>query len=101
MDVKNNQRNEFYIDLGSGEKARLEYKRSTGVLDLISTQAPESARGKNIGEHLLKEAFKFADQNNLKIVATCPYVKHWFGKHPEEQKRLSSGQDYHSSSPTA
>ncbi|MFS4460806.1 GNAT family N-acetyltransferase [Bdellovibrio sp. HCB2-146] len=92
MDVQNStDKKEFYAVCENGEKATLKYNKwnDTNTLELVATFVPPSQRGKNIGELLLKEALRYADQYRLKIEPTCPYVKSWFAKHPGESKRLA------------
>ena len=39
------------------------------------TEVDESLQGQGIGEKMVEEAVKFAEENNLLIKPTCPFVK--------------------------
>lgn len=39
------------------------------------TEVDDSLQGQGIGEKMVEEAVKFAEENNLLIKPTCPFVK--------------------------
>nr|BFD60392.1 hypothetical protein CKG001_24990 [Bdellovibrio sp. CKG001]BFD63807.1 hypothetical protein BdHM001_24880 [Bdellovibrio sp. HM001]BFD65999.1 hypothetical protein HAGR004_10210 [Bdellovibrio sp. HAGR004] len=88
MKIENILNQKFTVQVTGGE-ARLLYRRGPeNSLDLYSTQVPVEARGQNIAEKLVLEALKFAQDEGVKVIPTCPYVHRWFEKHPEEAGRL-------------
>lgn len=48
------------------------------VLD--HTEVTDEFRGQNIGKQLVHEAVNFARENELKIIALCPFVQSVFDK---------------------
>ncbi|KAK6025575.1 hypothetical protein OSTOST_08521 [Ostertagia ostertagi] len=65
----------FFIDLGCGSKAFMEYKELPGrVLEFHHTETPFYRRGEGIAKLLVKEGFKYAAENKYKILPTCWYV---------------------------
>ena len=52
------------------------YERDGDVLDLYHTEVPPAYRGKGVAAHLAQAAFKYIQQNNLKMILTCTYLQH-------------------------
>jgi hypothetical protein len=50
---------------------------------------PEAAAGQGIGGKLANAAFAWARQNGVKLVPTCPFVRKWLERHPDEQDLVS------------
>ncbi len=66
----------FYIEKDGEWLAELAYtKADDSRIEIDHTEVDESLRGEGIGEKLVEEAVRFARENNLKIVATCPFAK--------------------------
>jgi uncharacterized protein len=55
------------------------------TMDLQHTVVPEPDRGQGLGATLVQEAISHARDEGKKVVATCPFVKAWLEKHPEER----------------
>ncbi len=45
----------------------------------------ESLRGQGIASDLMLLAYNYINENNLKIIAKCPYAIAWFKKHVQYQ----------------
>jgi uncharacterized protein len=58
---------------------------AAGVIDLQHTRVPESGRGHGAADALARAAFAYARQQRLKVIPTCPYVRAWLTRHPEER----------------
>jgi predicted GNAT family acetyltransferase len=86
MDVQHDpNRHRFFLEV-SGGPAELAYHRlDERTVDLVHTQVPDSAAGQGIGGKLARAAFAWARQNGMKVVATCPFVRKWLERHPDEQ----------------
>lgn len=76
------EKNEFYVLTNNG-KAYIRFKVFNGKIDLYETFVPEKERGKGIAKTLTLEALKFAKENKLKVIPSCPYVKDFIEKNPE------------------
>jgi predicted GNAT family acetyltransferase len=73
----------FYAEVEGGE-AELRYERiDPRTLDLTSTLVPPAARGAGIAGQVVRHAFDWARQHDVKLVATCPYVRSWLERHPQ------------------
>ncbi len=86
MDVQHDpNRHRFFLEV-SGGTAELGYRRlDERTVDLLHTQVPDEAAGQGIGGKLAKAAFTWARQSGVKVVPTCPFVRKWLERHPDEQ----------------
>jgi uncharacterized protein len=56
-----------------------------GTMDLQHTVVPEPDRGQGIGGTLVRTAIQHAREEGKRVIATCPFVKAWLDRHPEQQ----------------
>lgn len=81
----------FAADMGGG-KATLQYVREGDVIDLTSVFVPAAYRGKGMGARLTKAAFEYAKTERLRVIPTCPFIRHDFlGRFPEYRELLAPG----------
>ena len=66
-----------------GETASLHYKLSPGVIDLVHTEVPKALGGRGVGSTLARAVLDDVRRRGLKVIATCPFVRGFFEKHPE------------------
>lgn len=76
------QEQEFYAIFPEG-KASLHYEKENDVLDFHHTFVPEVLRGRGIAEKIVASGFKYAAENNFKVVPSCPYVARLVMKNPD------------------
>lgn len=89
MDITNDTQHSKFTTIVDGVEAKIIYKRGTGnAYDLVHTIVPKEIEGRGIAGELVKFAIATARAENVKIIATCPYVKRWFEKHPEQDDVL-------------
>ena len=69
----------------SGGLAVLAYSRAGDRIDLLHTMVPEQDEGSGHGSALVKAAFDYARGAKLKVVPTCPFVKAYLEKHPDQR----------------
>jgi len=65
------------------EIAYLEYSLAGNVLELIHTEVPEKLRHLGLASALAENAFRWAQERNLKVDVVCPTVAGYLEKHPE------------------
>ena len=70
----------FYDNEKAGFMA---YKRKDDFLEIIHTEVSEEFGGKGLGKELVAAAVEFAKNNNLRIIAYCPFAKKIIMKTPE------------------
>jgi len=73
----------FFIEENGKQLALMTYKKSGGVITIDHTEVDSNFRGEGLGEDLVKAGVKFARENDLKIVATCPFAKKVIDETPD------------------
>jgi predicted GNAT family acetyltransferase len=82
-DVRNNEaESRFELDAG-GHVAVAYYRLSGDVITFTHTEVPEVLSGQGIGSKLAKGALEQVRAKGLKVVAQCPFIAAYIGKHPE------------------
>ena len=81
-DAPVHQRYEAHLD---GQLAGvLEYVIKGGRIALVHTEVAASYEGRGIGAGLARFALDEARRRGLKVIASCPYVRRYLMKHPED-----------------
>ena len=89
-DIINNrahQRFELEVD---GHVAKSFYTLVDGVITFIHTEVPPELGGRGVGSTLVQGALDQVRAERLKVIAQCPFVKAWIGKHPEYNDLLKT-----------
>jgi predicted GNAT family acetyltransferase len=82
-EVRNNPAlNRFELDV-DGHTAVSYYRLSPGVITFTHTEVPPALEGHGVGSRLVRAALESARAQGLKVVARCPFVAAYMGKHPE------------------
>jgi predicted GNAT family acetyltransferase len=79
------QRSRFVIPLGGGEAQLVYAMIGDDAIDLQHTEVPASDRNRGVADAMVRAAFAYAREHKLRVVPTCPYVKVWLRRHPEER----------------
>ena len=82
-EVINNKAHHRYELTVEGHLAATYYKVADGVITFIHTEVPPELGGKGIGSKLVKGALDQVRAEGLKVIAQCPFVKAYIGKHAE------------------
>jgi len=81
----------FFIEEDGKQLALMTYKKSgAGKIVIDHTEVDESLQGEGIGNDLVEAGVKFARENDLKIVATCPFAEKIIDETPEFQEFLAN-----------
>jgi predicted GNAT family acetyltransferase len=59
------------------------YKRAGAVITLTHTEVPQELSGRGIGSRLARGVLDDIRAAGLKVVAKCPFMAGYIGKHPE------------------
>ena len=82
-DVRNNTaESRFELDV-EGHIAAAYYDFKPGIITFTHTEVPEALSGRGIGSKLAKGALDAARAQKLKVIAKCPFIAAYIGKHPE------------------
>ncbi|VDK43097.1 unnamed protein product [Anisakis simplex] len=77
----------FYVKV-NGSRSILEYRcLPNNVLDLYHTEVPPILRGKGIAKVLCQAAFKYAKDQNLRVLPTCSYVAKYSKKFATDDEK--------------
>jgi predicted GNAT family acetyltransferase len=87
-DVVNNEAKSQYELTLDGHTALAAYKDRGDHLTFYHTEVPAALEGRGIGKRLIAGALADVRRRGLKIVASCPFVRHYIDAHPEEQDLL-------------
>ena len=87
-DIRDNKaEGRFELDV-EGHMAVAYYKLSADVITFTHTEVPDALAGRGIGSKLAKGALDHVRARKLKVVAQCPFIAGYIGKHPEYQDLL-------------
>lgn len=81
--VQNNPAEKRYELKVEGHIAAVYYDISRDVITFVHTEVPDALGGRGIGSKLIRGALDQVRAAGLKVVAQCPFVKAYIGKHPE------------------
>jgi uncharacterized protein len=82
-EVVNNTAEHRYELAVDGHIAATYYEIAGGVITFVHTEVPPELGGKGIGSTLIKGALDQVRSAGLQVVAECPFVKAYIGKHPD------------------
>lgn len=86
MDVRHDpERSRFFIPLADGDAEIFYAPFAEDVLDLQHTEVPPSGRGSGLGDALVRAALAYARDRHMRVMATCPFVRAWLRRHPDER----------------
>lgn len=84
--TRNAERGRFEIHVEDGRLAGFaEYVEHEGAREFVHTVVKDAFEGQGIGGKLARAALDQTRAEGLKVIATCPFVKGWIGKHPDYQ----------------
>ena len=82
--VHNIKASRFELEVPGG-LAILGYQRTADGMDLLHTEVPPEDEGSGHGSALVRAALDHARQANERIIPTCPFVKAYLEKHPDDR----------------
>ena len=59
------------------------YTMEPGVITFTHTEVPQELSGRGVGSRLVRGALEQVRAQGLRVVAKCPFVSAYMGKHPE------------------
>jgi len=65
----------------------VKYRLTGDALDILHTIVPVPIEGQGVASSLVKTAYDYALDNNMRCVATCPYAVAWLERHPGYRER--------------
>lgn len=86
--VDNPARHRYEISV-DGLTAFTTYRIADGIITFVHTEVPPALGGREIGSRLAAGALAITRARGLKVVATCPFISAYIGKHAEWQDLLA------------
>lgn len=84
----NTEDQEFTTEV-EGHSGELAYSLPTNdVIDFSHTYVDEAIRGQGVADELIKAGLNYAQENDLKVIASCPAVSAYIRRHHEYEKLL-------------
>ena len=59
------------------------YRRYDDRIVFTHTEVDDAAEGQGVGSELVRSALDSVREEGLRVVAQCPFVKEWIGRHPD------------------
>jgi uncharacterized protein len=87
--VHNASKQRFEINI-DGQLSVLEYTFKNHRLFLTHTEVPPALESQGLGTALAHAALEYARQNELTVVAICPFVQEYVGSHPDYQSSVTT-----------
>jgi predicted GNAT family acetyltransferase len=82
-EIRNNTAlHRFELDV-DGYTAVAYYRLAPGVITFTHTEVPPAIEGHGVASKLIRGALESARAQGLKVVARCPFVSAFMGRHPE------------------
>lgn len=92
IDIKlaqDDKRGEFTLYVNGEQSGEMTFiYKEKDVISVNHTGINPELKGLGMGKYLMEEMVKFARENNLKVIPTCPYVKLMIDRTPEYQDIL-------------
>jgi predicted GNAT family acetyltransferase len=86
LQVQRDDRHNKYYAMVEGREARIRFAPvDPHTLDFQHTEVPLELRGRGIAGALVKAALADVRSRGERIVPTCPFVKAYLARHPEDQ----------------
>lgn len=86
---RDDARHRYYTEIDGHEARILFAPAGDRTLDFQHTQVAPELRGRGVATLLIRRALDDVRARGERIVATCPLVKAFLGKHPEYQDLLA------------
>jgi predicted GNAT family acetyltransferase len=83
---KENERFVIYVE---GNEVYVEYTMRNNIIDLHHTYTHPALRGEGLAALVVKAAFEFAKENNLKVIPSCSYVQAFVSKNNKYRELIS------------
>jgi predicted GNAT family acetyltransferase len=77
---------EFVVD---GHRSFIDYKVKDDKIYLVHTEVPTELEGRGVAAAMVKKAFEYIEQADLKLVPLCSYVQSYLKSHPEWDRILA------------
>ena len=88
-EVIHEKENDRFIIYSEGKESFIEYRINADEMNLYHTYTDPGLRGKGLAAHVVRAAFEYAKENNLKVVPTCSYVQAFIKRNDEYSELIA------------
>jgi predicted GNAT family acetyltransferase/glutaredoxin len=81
----------YELRLGGRLVGLAAYRRRNGRIVFTHTEVDESCEGRGFGGRLAAAALDDARRQGLEVVPLCPFISHYFERHPDYEELVASG----------
>lgn len=78
-------RERFEVHIAGELAGSLTYVVKQGRIALVHTETLPAFQGRGAASALVRFALDSARERGLKVIATCPYVRSYLDRHPEDE----------------
>jgi uncharacterized protein len=89
-DIVNNKAHHRFELVVDGHLAAAHYKLDGNIITFVHTEVPPELGGRGVGSKLVQGALDQVRAAGMKVIAECPFVKGWIGKHADYQDLLKT-----------
>ena len=82
-------RGRYHLLVDGTDAGEIDYRMDGDVRIFVHTGVRDEYEGQGLAGKLAKHVLDDARANDVKIGATCPYVRGYLERHPEEQDLLA------------
>lgn len=73
-------------------RAYIRYRANReGKIFLTHTEADPELQGKGVAEKLVQYVFNYIEEQGMRMIPVCPYIKTYLKRHPEYMRIVASG----------
>jgi len=91
LPLVNNEMSRQFELVVNGVKAKIEYELQKNRMSLLHTEVPEALEDQGVGSAIVEKTLQYIEDNNLKLVPWCSFVKSYIKRHPEWKRILAQG----------
>jgi predicted GNAT family acetyltransferase len=77
------ERSRFEAHVDGALAGFAEYQRTDHLVAYTHTEVDPAFEGRGVGSALARAALDDARRRALPVLATCPFIARWMGRHPE------------------
>ena len=86
-EVRHDKENQQFITTIEGKEVYLRYSIiSDNRISFNYTYTPAELRGNGLAAIVVRKGFKYAEENNLKVIPSCPYIYTFLERYPKYNK---------------
>lgn len=91
LPLTNNENLRQFELVVDGQKAKIVYELQRDRMSLLHTEVPSALEGRGVGQAIVEKTLHYLEENKLKLVPWCPFVKSYLKRNPEWKRILAQG----------